>query len=820
MTAKTPDNQTTPSPLEAIVATLAVGCFRRPALALTLLAISVVAGLSITSKLTFDADMIALLPESFQSVQDLEKLKKRYGGAGTLTIFAHGAEPDSLVAFAKDLAPKLEELESIRYVNFERPNKYFQDRGLYYLEEADLVSLRDQMQARYDWERLHANPLYIDLNEEENKEPPPFDLTTIEALEEKYVGGSSKSMVRKGKKSPYYLDEEAKAIAIMARPSGLASNLDFTAKVVAEVEGVVAALNPASYDPNLKVEYTGRYKKRLDLQALASRDLKVASLLAAALMLLYLVFHFRRAFAVILIFCPLLVGIVWTFAFATLTFGSLNILTGLIGAVLLGLGIDHGIHLLTSYQDERQRDQEATAALSHAFTHTGRAVFLAALTTGVGFAGPAFSEFRAFHEFGTIAAGGMLLIMLSYLTVLPTLLAFADKLGWKPSTQAATRTPILPGMTLRHRGRAFLLTAAVLVLTLGGLRFTSFNYDFGGLEGGKHLRSVKLDHEVNRILGHSQSPLLIIGDDGQDANRVADYLRSQQETLGSESAIDFVATRADLIPEGQESKALVIADIRAIAKKVRGRKLKRELRRKLRQLKKMSAHGPFTMADVPRPVQQQFETLDGSPADGFLLVYPSVELSQGLEVRRLAQEIRGTPMPQGGTVAAASESMVMADILNMVFRESPKVLLLTLVAVFFTVLMLLRNLRDTLLALSPAAITMVMTAGLLPFVNVQFDYLNIIMIPVLFGLGVDGGIHIVTKLKAEGSLEKAMSVTGRAITGALFTSALGFAAMFSTDHSGLRSLAAVALVGLASNLLACMVGLPSLLNLGRSESQS
>ena len=103
--------------------------------------------------------------------------------------------------------------------------------------------------------------------------------------------------------------------------------------------------------------------------------------------------------------------------------------------------------------------------------------------------------------------------------------------------------------------------------------------------------------------------------------------------------------------------------------------------------------------------------------------------------------------------------------------------------------------------------------------GVQFDYLNIIMIPVLFGLGVDGGIHIVTKLKAEGNLEQALAVTGRAISGALFTSALGFAAMFSTDHSGLRSLAAVALVGLASNLLACMVGLPSLLTIWKPKAR-
>ena len=104
--------------------------------------------------------------------------------------------------------------------------------------------------------------------------------------------------------------------------------------------------------------------------------------------------------------------------------------------------------------------------------------------------------------------------------------------------------------------------------------------------------------------------------------------------------------------------------------------------------------------------------------------------------------------------------------------------------------------------------------------DVQFDYLNIIMIPVLFGLGVDGGIHIVTKLRATGSLQAALAHTGPAITGALFTSALGFAAMFSTQHSGLRSLAALSLIGLAANLLSGMVGLPSLINFRQVKART
>jgi predicted RND superfamily exporter protein len=398
---------------------------------------------------------------------------------------------------------------------------------------------------------------------------------------------------------------------------------------------------------------------------------------------------------VLLILTPLFVGLSWTFAFATLTFGSLNILTGLIGAVLLGLGIDHGIHLLSGYECAVAEGQSAADALAHTFSQTGRAVLFAALTTGVGFSGPALSELRAFHEFGAIAAAGMVFIVLSYLTLLPTLLGLAHRLGWQPSPSNADSADRPNRIGLTHGRPAMALSVVALILVVLGLRHTSFNYDFSGLEGGTHLRSVILNDEVTRVLGHSTSTILVLADDAADAQRIAASLRANQERLGPHSTIDFVATRADVVPPNQRAKAAIIAEIYAVTKKVRGRSLPRSLRKKLRKLKVMAAQQPFTMKDVPRGVQQQFETRDGSPADGFLLVYPRVALDQGLLVQKLARELRSVPMPKGKTISVASESMVLADILTMIFQEGPRVLSVTLVAVFFTVLILLRSWRDT-----------------------------------------------------------------------------------------------------------------------------
>ena len=130
---------------------------------------------------------------------------------------------------------------------------------------------------------------------------------------------------------------------VLARPVDLASDLDFAKKVVADVEGAVREADPGR--AGLHVELTGRYKKRVDLQAVLARDLSRTSILATALILGYLALHFRRLDAVVILLVPLLAGLALTYGCAGLLFGKLNVLTAFIGAILGGIGVDHGIHL-------------------------------------------------------------------------------------------------------------------------------------------------------------------------------------------------------------------------------------------------------------------------------------------------------------------------------------------------------------------------------------------------------------------------------------------------------------------------------------------
>ncbi len=760
--------------------------------------------------LSVDTDLTKLLPRSFQSVRSLDELEKRSWGVGYVSVVARGADPDTLRQFANDVAPQLEKLSTIHYVDYRLPWEFFRDHALYYVDRADLEIALERIEQRRQWEVRKRSPLY-DLGLEELGDPPPLDFDDLRGkVERRSAGIESRGQARAG----YFMPPSGEMIVLLAKPSHRSSDVGFSDRVVQEVRAFVDGLDLSPYGSELRVELSGRYQKKFDQKRQIQSDLRLASLVALALMVAFLGIHFRRAGAVAYVMVPLITGLVLTFGLTAILFEKLNLLTGFIGAILLGLGIDHGIHLVARVDEERVRGGSMVEAVERAFTHTGRAVLIAALTTTVGFVGVALSEFRAFREFGVIAALGTVLIVLSYSVVLPALLSFGSSTS---TSGGGTRKSSTFGAALPRWAP---LTAWLSVLAIGAsLAFVGenrFDYDFASLEDSR-LPSFVLDKEINRLLGRSQTPLVVIPESIEHEQRIVKALRARQQERGSESTVQLVMSLSDLVPGEQQQQRAVIAELGESVAAVKAQWLTADQGRARDELLQMTDASPFERGDLPAEIRRQFSSAAGGA--GFVLVFPSVSLSDGEGVRRLAAELRGVTLDDGSHLTIAGEAMVLADVLQMVVEEAPAVLGVTL-ALVAAVLAGMLGLSLALPCLLVAAATLMVTAGLMPRVGVRFNYLNIVMVPVLFGIAVDGAVHLLTRLRGGAGVVVATSETGRAIAGAVLTTSLGFGAMLLADHPGLRSLGALAVLGLAVNLIICLVAVPSLAVLTGRVSRS
>lgn len=783
---------------------LAAFCYRHYIAVLVVVFTITAASVFSARSLRIDANLSALLPEQAESVADVRKLEKRVGGVGYLTIVARGSDPVSLREFADKTAPRIEALESVRFVEHRRPTEFFEDRALYFVETEDLQTVRDRLQKRADWERIHANPLYVDLEEED---PPSVDVSDIEKRYKKHTWLSARSS------EPYYMDRQETTIALLVKPTGLVSDLHFTRKLVDEVTAVIQEVQHEIGRRDLEVAMSGQYKKGVDQHEVINADLKVASVVALVLVLLYLGVHFRSATSVILVILPLVAGLAAAYGFAAVSLGSVNILTAFIGVILLGLGIDSGIHLLARYEAESAGDATDAEAIARAFGNTGRAAIAAALTTAVAFASLTVSEFRGFREFGILAGTGVALMMVSYLFCLPALMALRVRL------RGATR----PGQAKTHISRRPKrhLVGLISLLVLGGAAVWSlgdvqFNSDFGVL-APKYLPSYRLDTEVHKMLGHSQSPLVVFTDDLPSAKNAAEAVRLHSNELGDESGVHRVVGVADLVPEDQAKKHELLLEIREFVGEIDKTDLSDKDKKRVDELMEKTAIAPFTHVELPVAARRPFKGRDADSTGEFVLVFPGIQLADGAQVRRLADELRDVKYQDSAgkpaVVTAAGEVMIFADILDVIATETPRSVAIAGIAVLLVLWLLLGRISDAALSLVPAAVTVVITLGMLPLAGLELNYLNVIVLPVLIGMGVDGGAHIVARVADGHDPSGALEHSGLAVVGALTTTALGFGALVTAHHPGLESLAYVALIGLAVNMVATVSLLPRLLEL-------
>src|ERR1019366_2791142 len=159
-----------------------------------------------------------------------------------------------------------------------------------------------------------------------------------------------------------------------------------------------------------------------DEMAQSQKDTTVAGVVSLILCAIIFIYGYNETGRPIKAILCLLAGLAYTFAFATLTIGHLNLLTITFVPMLIGLAIDYGVHLITRYEEELRHGKTQEAALTKAMVFTGQGIFTGALTTAGAFIAMAFTNFRGIQEMGVICGGGLLLCLVPMMTLLPALL--------------------------------------------------------------------------------------------------------------------------------------------------------------------------------------------------------------------------------------------------------------------------------------------------------------------------------------------------------------------------------------------------------------
>ncbi len=695
----------------------------------------------------------------------------------------------------------------------------------------------------------------------------------------------------------YLVSPNGRLLFLRVTPQVRAGELNALYAAIEAVRAVMLRVGQAY--PEVDAGLTGVEVVEADETQAATIDSAIASAVACALIAALLVVAFHSWRMPLLTVAALLVGIAWSFGYLTLVVGHLQILSVVFVVILLGLGVAYGIHLVATFEQLRHGHADAIEdfcnALAATFSRIGPGVVTGAVTTAAAFAVTAFTDFRGVAEMGLIAAGGVLLCLLTTFTVLPALMRLFSR---RQRHIVALEGRLIHLFEERwvspfiNHPRWTLLGAAVLTLAaLGGAARMQFNNDLMAMQP-RHVDSVQWQQRIAEAGDVSIWFGISIADSLDEARRRADALLAKP-TVSAVRGIGLLfpqeeprkrdlieTTRAALQPSLDEALhasasgvgadaiaamaqlrdqcaamrlalglALNREDVPAVIESALGRvragldgllarldtltaaapdiheaaaaTLQRDwhaFRAKVaEQLDALLDPSPLRPADLPADLLRPYiDARDSRHPRYALEIHPGLpdDASIGSPLSphflpRFIADLRDVDPHATGVVAQIHDS---GELIRTSYQSAG---VAALVVVFVLVWIGMRDLRDALLCLAPVAVGFALTFGLMWLVGMQVNPANIIVLPLMFGIGVDSGVHMLHRYRQEpaASPPGLTHGTGKGITVTSFTTMIGFAAMMLARHRGIQSLGFVLTVGLALTLLACWTVVPACLRL-------
>lgn len=647
-------------------------------------------------------------------------------------------------------------------------------------------------------------------------------------------------------------------------------------KTLALLRSIVA--DAGKTDPELSIGITGEPLLEHDEMVSSEQDSHRSAVFSIILVAILFSISFRQtARPLAAIFC-LALAVGWTVGFTTLVIGHLNLLTISFATILIGLGIDFGIHLLFRYEEEFRKVGEADKALDQALLATGSDIVVGAFSTATAFWAVGLTDFKGVSEIGTIAGSGVILCLISTIVVLPAIISLLDRnrsfdpadaiplgsriLLAKSEAGLLRRAPVLLGGAL-----CFLLLCWPTISTVG------FDYNLLRLQDPS-LESVQTELNLIKKGGNTVLFSVAIADDLEGARE----LKALFEEL---SAVERVEVLSDLFPERTPAKLAALRELEGLVKDLEvptlgsssqgalnGRKLQKmgrgfeslntlfqaeqselslhkdpavreaaeQFQERMNSLfSKLEVLGPGPIEDSLGAFQKSFfqdlgamisflklqdstaplkiedlpENLRlrsvGVTGKFVLRIFPEKNIWEREALDEFVTQVRGVHQEAiGAPVLIRHHTSILKD----AFETSG---FYALAAVAVILLLYFRSLKWTLLALFPLGLGVVFMLFVMGMTGVHFNPANFMGLPLLLGIGLDFGIHVLHRVKEEGRANMFDHSTGPATAVSGLTTICGFGTLALGGHQGVASLGLVLASGVTGILLSALVILPAFL---------
>jgi predicted RND superfamily exporter protein len=691
---------------------------------------------------------------------------------------------------------------------------------------------------------------------------------------------------------PYFLSYDKKALLLNAIPN---FSLIDQGLIVIAADAVQAIVDDLLKDfPNVKAGLTGLIATERDENVYAARSLSYSTLIALVVILILLMISFRMWVAPIFAVLNLIVGLIWAVGITYIVVGHLNLMTVMMSVILLGLGVDFSIHLISGFTERRSAGDSIAAAMEKTFVKSGKGIVTGAVTTAFAFMALVISHSRGMKEMGLVIGTGLLAVLLTTMLLLPAMLVFRERRVDRKHEKKAKKF-VQRDISFRFLGRTgewlskryiFTIIASLVIsaLLIWSALKIKFDHNYWNMEP-KGLTSIALIDTVLEKFDLSMDYALILTDDVEESrelskqfrdlgsvartNDISLYLPSPEQQQKRIPHLNDIRKRMQssltqdrILPsefpvfhqeiERLEMNIMEMQDMAFIGgqdkvdnkcKEIVGNPDRPDSQNMIQDLLQIMNANEKNVSEGLSEFQQKFapyfkesvirmgsidpirrnelpvtilDSYSNKTRDQFLItVYPAANLWADAkllnrfvdDLERVSDKATGVPP-------------VFRALLQIIGRDGRNAALLTLVVVFLLLCLDFFKPRQALMAMVPLALGVFWMVGSMSLLGMKLTIMNIMCLPIIIGIGIDDGVHIIHRWRYEGDskIRTVFSSTGKAIFLTSLTTMLAFGSMVFSVFRGFVSFGGAMFLGVGACFLTTVIILPGIFGLIRRRN--
>ncbi len=673
----------------------------------------------------------------------------------------------------------------------------------------------------------------------------------------------------------YFLNIDENKGFLLLIPKYSSSNRDYLINGLEKLEQQLSQIKLAK---GVTIGLTGPHIRNREGVISGNKNIKYSFFISFISIFFLLIFSLRMKSSPIIIMGTLFIGFTWTIGTIGFLYQTLNVLHGMVLVSLSGIGIDFSVHFMMSYTQERFNHKRIhEESLNKSFSKTGKGIIGGAITSILVFLVFQISRMEFLKDLGIIAAIHIISQVLAMFIVLPCLICLKNKMKQNSSAQSKyskiyyfkiTKFWIQISRYPKRTLGVILLIISLLSFGIPFVKQVDNPLDFYH----KNLASIQVQDKLIKYFNLAPEGLVIQSDSIKNTRKLHNALMAVSNVKMVNSIINFLPSTKTQKKRFSEIKKIkkrkvsyfflkdrskVTKNLKNLEKTLLKASLFAQTHKKeevvkllkkigintnsqtskisqlVKALKKKNTKNKIILTTLNQTVDkfknqiisEKFITIDNIPENikyqlvstdhsKFLLtIFPSKNPWPKKFRKQFIASVHQISQKATGLILLAEEYY------KVIGEDSFMIVPIAFLIVFFYVLIILRHFYLSIFAMVPVVLSSVSLLGIMGFFKIHFNFINLVCLPLIIGIGVDYSIHICDRYLKEGKghLNIVIKNVGEAIFLSALTTAIGFSSIIPSIMKAISSTGIVLTIAVLLCYLYTMAVLPNLIKIGEKK---